>query len=173
MSCAILCILSYGHIYNIVARHLCCISTKSISRLIYFLDVYYMGHFRGGIGSSIWGPSVSWGDTGVSRTTDDSGTSGAWTSETYHLREGGGSDASLGDTCLLREEEDGEAWALEVDVAAWTGVSETWLFFLWTNECCAILLCLSLSSLWTIVHVSKPNKCQTITTSKKRKKSDR
>lgn len=46
MSRAILCILSYGHVYNDEIMHLCCISTKLISCIMYFLDVYYMGCYN-------------------------------------------------------------------------------------------------------------------------------
>lgn len=85
-------------------------------------------------------------------------------SSTRRMREDVDNDASVGETRPIREEEDIEAYALEVDASAWlewTGVSETWIFFLCIDACYAILLYLSLSSLSAIIPVNK----QTISTS--------
>ena len=78
----------------------------------------------------------------------------------------------------IREEEGGDIWASEIDAFVSIGLEgtracETWLFFLQKDACCAVLPCLSLSSLSAIMHVSKPDKCHTITTSKKRKEKCR
>lgn len=54
--------------------------------------------------------SAKGGDSGASRTTGDSDTSDTWIGETYRMREDEGSDAPIGETCLLREKIDGETW---------------------------------------------------------------
>lgn len=118
---------------------------------------------------SLWclgdtGASSDWGSFG------DSDTFVAWVGETCCPWEDGGSDVSLGETRLRREEEGGDKWVVEVDASTSTELEgtwtcETWLFFLRTNACYAILLCLNLSSLSAIMHVIRSDKCHTITTS--------
>lgn len=75
----------------------------------------------------------------------------------------GDSGAWVGDTCLIRKDEGGNAWSPLVDAPASTGleaisVYDDRVISLWTNTCCTILLCLNLSRLSAIMSINKPHK---------------